>query len=391
VSSIARYVRAIGGLAVFFGLAMAQGTMARSWTRQPVPIPPLANGAPSAIGCSGPRACTAVGSYVSAQHAIVALAERWGGVRWRLQSIAGPPGTSSLSGVSCPSSRTCTAVGNYLDGAGRDVALVERWDGSGWHFQAAPAPAGARRSSLSAVACRSAVACVAVGTYRNHAGRNVTLAERSDGLGWQVEPTPNPARRNYNMLDGVSCPSATICVAVGTRGGGDEGSAGFAERWNGSGWRLEATPRAPGPGDGSLDAVSCPSVAACTAVGYYAKNSGVNLTLAERWDGSRWRLQTTPDRRPPGISQLAAVSCPWPTDCVAAGSYERIRARASRWPTVGGGLQCGRGLRGHRRGCAAGRAILVGAPGERYGELVGLPMAFVVRSRWASSSWRCFA
>jgi hypothetical protein len=57
------------------------------------------------------------------------------------------------------------------------------------------------------------------------------------------------------------------------------------ERWNGSKWRIQPTPNLPGIHDLLTPAVSCPTSATCTAVNGYT-NDGVTLTLAERWHGS---------------------------------------------------------------------------------------------------------
>ena len=46
-----------------------------------------------------------------------------------------------------------------------------------------------------------------------------------------------------------------------------------------------------------LFGVSCSSSSACAAVGSYENRSGTTVTLAERWDGRRWSLQTVPDPR----------------------------------------------------------------------------------------------
>ncbi len=68
--------------------------------------------------------------------------------------------------------------------------------------------------------------------------------------------------------------------------------------------------------------MSCPSAAACTAVGSYANSAGTGLTLAERWDGTTWSVQTTPN--PPGgraFNNLLGVSCPSRVACTAVGDY----------------------------------------------------------------------
>src|SRR4051812_46167811 len=104
------------------------------------------------------------------------------------------------------------------------------------------------------------------------------------GCGWAIQSTPDPTDRS---LTGVSCPSAAACIAVG-----DSAQSGtdplLAERWDGTRW--EVLPSPPDPADATatrLKAVSCSSPQACIAVGTYDKDSASTPTvpLAERWDG----------------------------------------------------------------------------------------------------------
>ena len=88
-----------------------------------------------------------------------------------------------------------------------------------------------------------------------------------------------------------------------------------------------------------LDAVSCVSPVACTAVGNYASSTGVARTLAESWDGSRWSLVRSPNVGRFG-SQLVAVSCVSANACMAVG-FTQGRSRRNpgrvlgRLPLVG--------------------------------------------------------
>src|SRR5215468_9738028 len=83
-----------------------------------------------------------------------------------------------------------------------------------------------------------------------------------------------------------------------------------------SGWSITPTlnPRAP---TGQLLFGTCTTASSCTAVGTYVNASGAGATLAERSDGSRWRIQPTPN--PPGakVSSLAGVACNTPSACTA--------------------------------------------------------------------------
>ncbi len=164
-----------------------------------------------------------------------------------------------------------------------------------WHVQSIPKPAGSTNSVLNGVSCPSATACMAVGGYdANASSMGVTLAERWNGSAWAVQPTPIRRGSIGSGLAGVSCTSATACEAVGAYEDSSHADFTLAERWNGSAWHLQPTPNRAGSTGSDLTSVSCPSATACTAVGYYTNAKNVQATLAETWNGSAWSVQTTP-------------------------------------------------------------------------------------------------
>lgn len=231
------------------------------------------------VSCAGESACTAVGSAVVGG-VTTPFAARWNGGEWALQSTPSPAEAAGaqLAGVACPSASACVAVGTWRTREGRALPLVERWNGTEWALQrpALPAEAGAVR--LRGVACSEASACTAVGTYATRAGPR-TLAERWNGSAWSVQSAPNV--EGGNVLAGVSCSSATSCTAVGHGAGRDEA---LVERWSGGEWALE---EAVSPGEASqLLGVACTSEAACMAGGAFETETGLGLhpvrSLAEQ-------------------------------------------------------------------------------------------------------------
>ena len=128
-------------------------------------------------------------------------------------------------------------------------------------------------SRLQGVSCTSATACTAVGSYYNSAGERVTLAERWNGTGWKIQSTPNPTGGQHNSLQGISCTSATACTAVGNYVNSAGKLVTLAERWNGTAWTVQSTPNPSGAGGSYLKGVSCTSATACTAVGYSDQDS----------------------------------------------------------------------------------------------------------------------
>jgi hypothetical protein len=295
-----------------------------SWSVQTVPNPVTDVGdiRLQGVSCPSMTSCTAVGVIWATNSDPVTestLAEYWNGSTWAVQTTPDPTGTKlQLTAVSCASTSVCTAVGFYTNGAGVVSNLVERWSGGSWSIQSAPSPAGATASELASVSCASVTACTAVGNYTNSAGVVSTLVERWSGGTWSIQPAPPPAGATSSMLNGVSCPSASVCTAVGNFN--HSGVTTLAERWSGGVWSIQLTVN-PVPKSDRLFAVSCASTSLCTAVGAYTNASGATVTLAERWSGGAWALQTTPNPSGASTAQLAGVSCPSTTICTSVGSF----------------------------------------------------------------------
>ena len=300
-----------------------------AWATQPAPKPTGAGFTDfSGVACASATTCTAVGKYrdtAGSGHDHV-FAERWNGTAWALQAVVQPSGAaaSGFSGVSCASASDCTAVGcQSLDSCVtvKSTTLAEHWNGTKWAIQTTQNPAGTRLQ-LSGVSCPSAPstsACHAVAGFANQYGADVTLGERWDGSAWTVESTPNRSVAT-DAFAAVACPTTSACTAVGVNGEGLLATRTLAEAWDGTNWTIQAIPNPGGALENFLFGVACSSATACTAVGAYAANIGNGeLTLAERWNGSRWAVQTTPNPAGGHIVTLEAVSCPLTYACVAVG------------------------------------------------------------------------
>ncbi len=291
-----------------------------SWAIQPTANPSGATGsALSAVSCTSATACTAVGYYTNSEGNTVTLTENWDGTSWTIKPAPSLPAGSTysaLAGVSCASGMACTAVGDYFNGTAQ-VALAERWNGTSWTIQSIPNPSGAEDVLLQGTSCTSATACTAVGDYFV-GSTQLTLAEHWDGTSWTIQPNPNPAGQTINTLRGVSCASPTACTAVGTIGRPDN-SRTQAEGWDGTSWTIEPTAEPSNGVFSRLLGVSCTSATACTAVGGYTLLGTGAVTLAERWDGVSWTIQ--PTRNPPGALERTfnEVSCTSATTCTAVG------------------------------------------------------------------------
>lgn len=301
------------------GLTLAERWNGTSWTIQPTPNPAgTASAFFSGVSCPSAQACTAVGTDIGST-TTRALAEHWNGTTWSVQPTPSPGSFDTLSAVSCSSAQACSALGAFSSSAGEKLTLAATWNGARWALQATPNPAGAAlASSLAAVSCPSARSCTAVGDYFGAAGHFVTLAEAQTGTRWNIQPTPDPAGSTGSYLTGVSCPSSRACIAVGYSVDHRGHDLTLAETWNGTRWRIQATPVLVGATGSQLSAVSCSPAHTCTAVGY-SESGDRRKALIEAWDGTRWRIQ--PASSPAGSlgSLLTGVSCTAPGACTAVG------------------------------------------------------------------------
>jgi hypothetical protein len=302
--------------AVFPGFALAEHWNGTSWSIQHPPkphstdLPAFLN----AVSCASATACTATG--FGSFHAV---ADSWNGLAWSGQRTARLPTITNLKGVSCVTASDCIAVG-WADGP---TALAERWDGVRWSPQQTPKPGHSYRSNLADVSCPTVSACIAVGST-NRAGREVTLAERWDGTSWTTLITPDPGSGRAYELSSVSCVSSLDCVAVGDYASSARHGAlvPLAEGWNGARWTVQQSRPAIG-NNGTLGAVSCVSARACLAVGGYVIGHSTDVTLAERWNGTRWIVQETPNPAHGTADSLDGVSCVTVTACIAVGDFSR--------------------------------------------------------------------
>src|SRR6266702_1955220 len=290
--------------------AAPAGALAGGWSVTPSPNPRVPTGQLFWVSCPTADSCMAVGTYVKTSGEGVNLAEQWNGTSWRILPTPNPSGIalSGLFGVTCTAPSACTAVGASTTTTGAVRAVAERWNGGTWSLQPTPTPAGG--GALNSVSCTSPSACTAVGGRAD----GTTLAERWNGTRWSIQPTPNPSQGGAT-LSGVSCTSASACTAVGGSNAFTPNARTLAERWNGTSWSIQPTPN-PAQGGGFLASVACPTSSGCTAVG--ASNAG---TLAEGWNGTSWSIQPTPTPAGAQFAFLNSVSCTSSSACTAAGTY----------------------------------------------------------------------
>jgi hypothetical protein len=256
------------------------------------------------------------------------LAMHWDGDAWTTVPTPTPPGAFAgfLEGVSCRADDACVAVGTTApdlgDRAGRSEPMALRWDGSTWSLIERPALSRpSQGASFADISCPSATSCIAVGTRYDVSSASRPLVERWNGTRWVPQLTSLPAGATQGHLAGVSCSADAACTAVGAWVDAAGQVRGLIQRRTGDLWVNQ-----PGPVPAGLDGivvlkdVSCPATSACTAVGHY-ETGGIEAThtLAQRWDGARWTVDPTPHPEGARRAYLEDVSCPSPATCRAVG------------------------------------------------------------------------
>ena len=276
------------------------------------------------LTCLSASDCWAVGYYYTGS-AWQTLIEHWDGISWTLVTSPNTSTTQSnfLFGVTCVSASDCWAVGLHEDEAGSLTyqTLIERWNGTSWAIVASPNPTSAQTNYLEAVTCLSASDCWTVGYYYSGSAWQ-TLIEHWDGTSWEVVSSPNSSATQLNILQGVTCVSASDCWAVGTYAPETGGRQALIERWNGTSWAIVTSPSTSATPYDFLFGVACASASECSAVGWYY-NGTAYQTVIERWDGTSWAIVSSPNGSSGTAHHniLSGVTCVSASDCWAAGDY----------------------------------------------------------------------
>ena len=247
------------------------------------------------VSCAEPAACTAVGDFQGSSGNQAPLAEQWDGGAWALHGS--PSATvNEATGpavVSCPAANMCMAAGSIESVDNSTIGWAALWNGTTWTSTSLPLQGGPGvLAQLTGISCTSATSCLAVGA--EGASLQTAVAFHWNGTTW-ADVSPNSPG-----LAGVSCTAATSCMAVG----------GAAMFWNGQKWTQTSNSGFP-----FMQAVSCSSESACTAV------SGGAALQAVRWNGTSWAAQKMVQPPHKASGEVEAVSCASDTACTAVGYY----------------------------------------------------------------------
>ena len=218
------------------------------------------------------------------------------------------------------STTDCVTVG-YSGPYGEYQTLVEQWDGTNWSIVPSPDINPTQQNELTGLSCTSATDCVAVGYASPTSTTTQTLVEQWDGTTWSVVPSSDTSPTQINQLVGVSCASPSACMAVGQYFTGVYDQT-LVEQWDGTNWSVVPSSDTSPTQTNDLSGVSCTSTTDCVAVGEYENDpaNGIDQTLIEQWDGTIWTIVPSPNDSS-HYNALNGVSCTSDTACTAVGWY----------------------------------------------------------------------
>jgi hypothetical protein len=258
---------------------------------------------------------------------------------WSGRSPAASPGLGQatapgdLSAIAAVSPDDVWAVGGVQSG-GTYLPVAEHWDGHGWSQVPTAIPSGTSKSYLQTVTAISTDDVWAAGAETLSDGVTMrTLIEHWNGRKWRLVDSPS-VDGDWNMLNGIDAVSSDDVWVVGAGGAGTAIKT-LVEHWDGHTWRIVSSPNVQVRPANQLNHVAVVSADDVWAVGYSAVLSQQYSTLAEHWNGRKWRIVKTPNLHDPNFD-LQDVSAVSSHDVWAVGSYwsdddQTFKTLTERW------------------------------------------------------------
>jgi hypothetical protein len=221
-----------------------------------------------------------------------------------------PSGTGELGALSCATARRCWAVGvagpDPAPATGVTVIAATTNGGASWKAQHV---AGGSTPQLSGISCPTATACMAVGSNgASLPGSGVVITTSDAGATWSSAVSP----QNALVVSSVTCASPTDCTAVVSDGTSTwtAHSDDFGQAWQQEG----DLPPLFLPGND----LTCIAGGTCIDAGYVPTSNGHGQgAVAVSADGGQtWALASVPS----GVGVLQSSACRSASDCLAAGT-----------------------------------------------------------------------
>lgn len=305
-----------------------------------------------AAACPDSSVCLAAGSTSATSNGVPEVAAESGG-SWGLPAFAAVLGVPSenarFNSISCMSASACVGVGvNSATAPAAYTPFVDSLNVSGTtaisglastpSLSSLPGANANEEASLDSVSC-TANGCTAVGSYETNGNVQEPFEANFANGSWSVAAVSAPAAGTHGAnLAAVSCPSSGACEAVGEYLDGSNDEHGWALQLVGG-----ATPQIlPAPADaishtGTIAAVpalisgtggqmmtgvSCPTAAACTAVGQYSVSGGTSSMAVGIDNGTPGTPITLQPQNPSPLTAVTAVWCADGGNCAIIGDAE---------------------------------------------------------------------
>jgi hypothetical protein len=331
--------------AMFLMAVPAQAALSGTgWTAATVPSSfDFADAPFSPVSCTaGSRVCVVVTLDLSVQgingtigHG--ALVTTDGGASWQGHAIAASSSMDPLA-ISCPTTKVC-----WIAGSGpQDQPEVARSTNGGTTWKLAT-PASWANAPFSwwpnSIDCVSATTCWLAGETANST-QNPEVAKTTDGgSSWttfsNLPTVPPDSNGDTYLLNGISCSSASSCVAGGGVNGGPGPAAVISTTDGGATWSMSADPALASVQQVmSLSCLATSGSPVCHAAGF-APQVGGPVALTSLDGGATWSVTPPFDT----TGWLSAISCADIQHCWAAGAGTTVALAGttdggSTWSTV---------------------------------------------------------
>jgi hypothetical protein len=323
--------------------------LAGRWHAALLPLPPDSGSQlfPWTISCPATGSCFALGDFAvigtdEAGLVVDSLQDR----EWTETALPLPAGGyysfsdnyAPAGQVSCASASSCTAVAAYQSSDGTQTPLREDLVDGSWIPSSLPEPLGDSDAYPRSVSCLTSSSCVAVGDASNSRGSSDNIVEILTGGGsWHASILPGPPNTPYGSITSISCSSPTDCIAVGNFLNDQDQQFPFAETLTNGSWSASLLPLPDNSttiSSGTINAISCPAVQECVAVGNFSDSFTPERPLAEILSDGVWTPQVLPlPAKLHDKADLSAVSCTSTTWCAAIGtpaSYDSLLVETMR-------------------------------------------------------------
>lgn len=242
-----------------------------------------------AVSCPSVQFCMAVGETNDSP--TNSLAVKWNGSTWSREtsSLFATAGfAQKMWDIDCDVSTRCVAV-TIADENGTPTSQVLDRSGVAGTWSA---PSG-RSDSLTRtffVDCQPGElgTCIILGSEQDYSGRAALFYDLGSGslqtrwtvIQYPVVPTNDPWVPNAVTPRAMSCVSATRCLMVGSTSVGQTGTP-LVMLFDGTSWT--ELPSSSGAGRTSISGLSCPTASQCMAIGYESDPCCMMKDIAKAW------------------------------------------------------------------------------------------------------------